>query len=400
MNTRVKKTLPILLFALIGMGISIASEVVHLRLATEESYTSFCNVNAAVNCDVVLTSRYAVLAGVSLSVWALLYYLAVIALAVAMIVAARASLRERLATVTLLVAAWGLLFSLYMAAIAFGVLNTVCVMCSGLQLVSVGLFAAAWYSRSQLRVASRRRADERARQDRLVLVGSVVAAALLIAIVGWEAFGRGLQRSDPAAIARQLPDFYRWYLARPIVRVPLDGGHSRGNASAVVTIVEFSDFECGHCANFHRSVDDVLHRYGQNVRIVFRHFPLDSECNPRLSVQLHPEACLAAVASECASEQGRFWQYQDVLFNNQQRLGRQSLIEYAKRLGLDETRFATCLDSPAPRARVQNDVTEGAALGVDSTPTVFINGRLVKGALEPELLCAAVTLARSAPQPR
>jgi protein-disulfide isomerase/uncharacterized membrane protein len=398
MSERVKKTLPILVFALIGVGISIASEVVHLRLATDESYTSFCNVNAAVNCDAVLASRYAVLAGVSLSVWALLYYLTVIALAVAMIMAARASLRERLATVTLLVAVWGLLFSLYMAAIALGVLDTVCVMCSGLQLVSVGLFAAAWYSRSQLRVASRHQADERARQDHLVLVGSVVAAVLLIAIVGWEAFGRGLQRFDPAAIARQHPDFYRWYLAQPIVQVPLDGGHSRGSVSAPVTIVEFSDFECGHCANFHRSVDDVLRRYGQSVRIVFRHFPLDSECNPRLSMQLHPEACLAAVASECAAEQGQFWQYQDLLFNNQTHLGRQSLIEYATKLQLDTTRFATCLDSPEPRARVQNDVTEGATLGVDSTPTVFINGRLVKGALEPELLCAAVTLARSSPQ--
>ena len=169
MSERVKKTLPILLFALIGVGISIASEVVHLRLATDENYASFCNVNAVVNCDVVLGSRYAVLAGVSLSVWALLYYLAVITLVVAMILTARARLRERLATVTLLVAAWGLLFSLYMAVIALGVLHTVCVMCSGLQLVSVGLFAAAWYSRSQLRVASRRQADERARRDRLVL---------------------------------------------------------------------------------------------------------------------------------------------------------------------------------------------------------------------------------------
>jgi protein-disulfide isomerase/uncharacterized membrane protein len=399
MSARVKKVLPILVFALIGVGISIASEVVHLRLATDENYASFCNVNAVVNCDAVLGSRYAVLAGVSLSVWALLYYLAVIVLAAAMILAVRARVRERLATVTLLVAAWGLLFSVYMAVIALGVLRAVCVMCSGLQLVSVGLFAAAWYSRSQFRVASRRLADERVRRDRLVLVGSAVVAALLTATVGWEVFGRGVQGSDAAAIARQLPDFYRWYLAQPVVQVPLDGGHSHGNASAPVTIVEFSDFECGHCASFHRSVDDVLRRYGKSVRVVFHHFPLDSECNPGLTIPLHREACLAAVASECAAEQGLFWQYHNVLFASQQRLGRRSLIEYAKRLGLDAARFATCLDSPAPRARVQNDVTEGAALGVDSTPTVFINGRLIKGALEPELLCAAVTLARSAPQP-
>jgi protein-disulfide isomerase/uncharacterized membrane protein len=398
MSERLKKTLPILTFALIGVAIGIASEVVHSRLATDVNYASFCNVNAAVNCDVVLSSRYAILAGVSISIWAILYYLFVIALAVAVILAAGARVRERLAAITLLIATWGLLFSLYMAVIALGVLHTVCVMCGGLYLVSVGLFAAAWRARSQLLAGSRRRAAERARQDRLVVIGSVVAAALLIAIGSWEAFGTRIHGSDAATIAQQLPDFYRWYLSQPIVQVPVDGGHSRGNVAAPVTIVEFSDFECGHCAQFHDTVDEVLRRYGQNIQVVFHHFPLDSECNPSLAAQLHRQACLAAVASECAAQEGQFWQYHDVLFNNQNQLGRQSLIEYAAKLGLDTARFTACLDSPEPRVRVQNDVTEAAALGVDSTPTVFINGRLVKGALESDLLCAAVTLARAAPQ--
>jgi protein-disulfide isomerase/uncharacterized membrane protein len=394
----VKKTLPIFVFALIGVGIGVDSQVVHLRLATDVNYASFCNVNAAVNCDAVLGSRYAVLAGVSISLWAILYYLVVIALAVAVIVAAGARLRERLATVTLLVASWGLFFSLYMAVIALGVLQTVCLMCGGLQLVSVGLFAAAWRLRSQLRAGSRGQAAERARQDRLVFVGCVVAVALLITVGSWESFGRGVRGLDAAAIARQLPDFCRWYFAQPIVQVVPGAGHSRGNADASVTIVEFSDFECGYCAHFQRSIDDMLHRYGQSTRIVFHHFPLDSECNPSVTGQLHRQACLAAVASECAAEQGQFWQYHDVLFSNQKQLGRQSLIEYAAKLGLDTTRFTACLDSPEPQARVQNDVTKAAALGVDSTPTVFINGRLVKGALESDLLCAAVTLARATPQ--
>jgi protein-disulfide isomerase/uncharacterized membrane protein len=398
MSERLKKTLPIFIFALIGVAIGIASEVVYSRLEADVNYASFCNVNAAVNCDVVLSSRYAALAGVSLSMWAILYYLFVIALAAAIILAASARLRERLATITLLVAAWGLLFSIYMAVIALGVLHAVCVMCGGLYLVSIGVFAAAWRSRSQLLAGSRRRAAERAGQDRLVVIGSIIVAALLIAFGSWEAFGPRVRGSDAAAIARELPDFYRWYLSQPIVHVPVDGGHSRGKAGAPVTIVEFSDFECGHCAQFHHNVDNVLRRYGPNVQVVFHHFPLDSDCNPSLAGHFHREACLAAVASECAAQEGQFWQYHDVLFNNHTRLGRQSLIEYAAKLGLDTTRFTACLDSPEPRARVQNDVTEATALGVDSTPTVFINGRLIKGALESDLLCAAVTLARAAPQ--
>jgi protein-disulfide isomerase len=160
--------------------------------------------------------------------------------------------------------------------------------------------------------------------------------------------------------------------------------------------VEFSDFECGHCANFHRSLVSVLRRFGRGIRVVFHHFPLDAACNRKLTARFHPQACLAAVASECAAEQGKFWQYHDILFDNQQRLDRQSLIAYAARLKLDGARFSACLESPATLARVESDITTGVDLGVDSTPTLFINGRLVKGTLEPDLLTDAVTLARAA----
>lgn len=397
MSERIWKTLPVLVLATLGLGIGILAEIVHVRLAADTNYASFCNVSAAVNCDAVLTSRYAWLAGISVAWWAIVYYACVLALAVTLTVAARSRVRERMAVVLLGAAAWGLLFSAYMAVIAFGVLHTVCLMCSGLYLISVGLFAAAWRARSQVRISGRREAAERAGQDRMVLIGSAGVAVLVIAIGSWEVFGPGVQVSDAAAIARQQPDFYRWYLAQPVVQVPLDGGHSRGNENAAVTIIEFSDFECGHCADFHRSVDEVIRQFGQNIRVVFRHFPLDSDCNPRIGSQLHRDACLAAVASECAAEQGKFWPYHDMLFSHQRQLGRQSLLDYASGLGLDTARFAQCLDSPAPRERVRRDVTEAATLGVDSTPTVFINGRLVKGALQPPLLRAAVTLARSAP---
>lgn len=397
MSERIWKTLPVLVLAALGLGISIVAHIVHVRLGADANYASFCNVNSVVNCDAVLTSRYASFAGISVALWAILYYAVLLALTLAATVLARSAARERVAMLMLVAAGWGLLFSVYMAVIAFGVLHAVCLMCSGLYLVSVGLFAATWRVRSQFRVTSRRQAAERAGRDRMVLIGSAGAAVLLIAIGSWEVFGPGVQASDAAAIARQQPDFYRWYLAQPVVQMPRDGGHSRGNDNATVTIVEFSDFECGHCADFHRSIDEVLRRSGQTIRVVFHHFPLDSECNPRLTSQLHRDACLAAVASECAAQQGKFWQYHDVLFNNQQQLGRQSLLDYASGLGLDAARFAQCLDSPEPRERVRHDVAQAAALGVESTPTVLINGRLVKGALQPELLRAAVTLARSAP---
>ena len=395
MQEHTKRLLPFLSLALLGLGVSIAIEVVHRRLVADVNYASFCNVNASINCDAVLTSRYATLAGNSVSSWGIAFYVLVSGLAIALARAGRTAQRRTLSTAAVIAAVWGLVFSAYMAVIALFVLHTVCLMCSALYLISVGMFGAAWWLRSGLSVVGRRQTRERSARDRWVLVGSTLAGVALVAVGAWEALGRGAPQISATEIERQRPEFYRWFLARPVVQVPADGNHSRGNPNATVTIVEFSDFECGHCAAFHQSIEDVLRRGDQSVRVVFRHFPLDSACNPKVPSRMHPQACLAAVAAECAAEQGKFWQYHNLLFDNQQHLEREFLLAYANRLGLDAGRFTSCLGSEAAQARVERDASAGAQLGIDSTPTLFINGRTIKGALETDLLTDALTLARS-----
>jgi protein-disulfide isomerase/uncharacterized membrane protein len=399
MVERLKKIFLLLLLALAGLGISIVAQTVHLRIAADPSYTSFCNVNSRLNCDLVMSSRYARLGGVPVSLYAIGYYLVLIAVGIALALVERARRREKLATLTVLLASWGLIFSIYMAVIAFGVLHGVCLLCASLYLVNIALFATTWRLRSRMQFASRQSLASRAGQDRVVLVGGLVAAVAVLAIGSWEIFGRGVHSSDLAAIKQQNPQFYQWYMAQPVVSLPRDGGHARGDTHAAVMIVEFSDFECGHCANFHRSLDAVLRRSGQDIQVAFHHFPLDSECNPKVSVPFHREACGAAVGAECAGDQGKFWRYHDLLFDNQQHLGRQSLIAYAAQLGLDVPRFTACLDDPEALARVKADIQAATALGVDSTPTIFINGRMLKSSLEPDALSDAVTLARATPAP-
>jgi len=395
MGERLKKISLLLVLGLLGLGISIVAYIIHLRLSANPGYTSFCTINSRVDCDLVMSSRYARLAGLPIPLWAVGYYSALIAVAVGIAVVSSARRREKLATLAVLLVTWGLLFSTYMAVIAFGVLHAVCLLCTGLYLVNIASFPAAWRLRSQMRFGGRQVLAQRARQERVVLIGGALAAVAVLGIGSWEAFGRGTQASDAAAIERQNPQFFRWYMSQPVVPVPRDGGHARGDTDAPVRIVEYSDFECGHCAKFHRSLAAVLRRSGRDIQVVFHHFPLDSACNPKMTVPLHREACSAAVGAECAAEQGEFWAYHDMLFENQQHLGRQSLVAYASKLGLDIARFTACLDDAEVLARVQADIKKATALGVDSTPTIFINGRMLKGSLEPDALNDAVTLAHA-----
>ena len=147
-------------------------------------------------------------------------------------------------------------------------------------------------------------------------------------------------------------------------------GPARGPADAKVTIVEFSDFECPFCSRAHDTVEQVMQAYPGKVRLVFRHFPLG----------FHQNAAKAAEASLCANEQGRFWEYHDVLFKNQRALQVPQLKEYAKSVGLEAAKFDACLDSGKHQKVVQGDQDAGSAVGVSGTPAFFINGIFLSGA--------------------
>lgn len=149
-------------------------------------------------------------------------------------------------------------------------------------------------------------------------------------------------------------------------------GPSRGNAAAKVVIVEFADFECHFCAKAHETVMLVLKAYGDKVRLVFRHYPLS----------FHPKAPKAAEATACADEQGKFWELHDALFESQE-LDVDALKMQAKRAGVDETKFASCLDSGRTAALVKRDLAAGQQIGVSGTPAFFINGFMLSGA-QPE----------------
>lgn len=148
-------------------------------------------------------------------------------------------------------------------------------------------------------------------------------------------------------------------------------GPSRGPDSAKVTIVEFSDFQCPYCSRAHDTVEEVMQAYAGKVRLVFRHFPLE----------FHAQAPKAAEASACAAEQGKFWEYHDVLFKNQSKLMPDDLKAAATAMGLDANKFNECFDSGRMAALVKTDTEAGKKAGVNGTPAFFINGQMLSGAL-------------------
>lgn len=168
----------------------------------------------------------------------------------------------------------------------------------------------------------------------------------------------------------------------PVFAIAIDDRPWKGGASAAVTIVEFTDYECPSCAATQPVLEEIASQFGDKVKLVSRNYPLDQ----------HKFAFKAAEAAEAAREQGKYWEYAAILFANQKALEVQRLKEYATQVGLDRKKFDAALDSGKFSERVKRDLLDGDKIGVDSTPTVFINGKRAREKT-PEALKAAIEAA-------
>ena len=158
----------------------------------------------------------------------------------------------------------------------------------------------------------------------------------------------------------------------PVYVTELDDGVSpvKGSANPRVTIVEFSDFECPFCNQVQGTLKQILENYGKDVRLIFKHLPLEG----------HRNSFSAARAAYCAAEQDRFWQFHDALFLARD-LSPPALEKIAGNLGLAPARFQTCLNSEQSRAAIVKDLEAAKLYRIDSTPSFIVNGKLIKGAL-------------------
>ena len=382
-------TLAIILSAL-GAALSAAVLYIHHQLSSGQGgYTSFCDVSAHLSCDVVLASSYATLVGIPVGAWALVAYLVVAGLAFSLRKGRGEALIRAAATLTAFTAAM-LVVSLYFFVISSAVIGVACPLCLSLDAVNLALFGVAIAIVRVLRVS----APPGWSPLRFWLPTAGVTAVGLLAIVIVQ-----MPRDTATAamtvdqIREKDPKFYAWYISQPIVDLQIE---EKGTPAAdQIQLVEFSDFECPACGRAFIDLGHLMASGEVSIHLVHRNFPLNMDCNPQLKQQGHLHACQAAVAYECASAQGKAHDYYSTLFQNQNALDTPSLVGYAARLGLDQGEFERCLTSPAAAAKVAADVAAGAAAGVESTPTFFINGRKVPGSLRPEHFQYALAIERA-----
>lgn len=221
-------------------------------------------------------------------------------------------------------------------------------------------------------------------KDAMGTTGLATLASFMLAFsIGYWGYGQ-YRAQVRAELERDLDALVTALLeAEDPVEISIEGMPTKGPEDAPLTVVEVADFQCPHCRKLWEGVSAYTKGASTPVRVAFVHYPLDESCNPGMQA-VHPVACAAATAAECAHMQGKFFEYGDLLFANQPAFERDELVGYARELGLDEAAFTACLDGEEGPLEVKRSIARAILLGVDATPTFFVNGYKFRGARPPD----------------
>ena len=175
---------------------------------------------------------------------------------------------------------------------------------------------------------------------------------------------KGINVKDYPAMS---PPSYK--LSKETYKIELGNSPQKGREEAPVTLVVFTDFECIHCSTWAETLNTMLKTFPRDVKIIFKNYPLP----------YHKQAELAASAALAAGEQGKFWEMHDLLFKNYNALARENIMDYAKSLAMDISKFKNSLENNDLKKTISRDSAQGKTLGVQNAPTTFINGRRFVG---------------------
>ncbi len=365
---------PIIVLAIAGLAISIYLSISHYRNYTDIGYKSFCAISRAINCDTVSQSPYAVFAGAPLPVWGCLAYgLFIFLLAVQI----RLKTRERLWPVLFLTAFLFSLHSAFLALISTVYIKSYCLMCILDYAVNFALLYMIWIVRKRF--------------DPDPLFAGVKKDIALLSDQRRNVYAFiGLTTGAALTLSLFFPAY--WELTVPTMNEKIRTGETEdghpwiGSATPEITIEEYSDYQCFQCRKMHFFLRKLIAQHPDRIRLVHRHFPMDHLVNPLVKEPFHVGSGAMALLSIFATDQGRFWEFNDMLFELAGSTQEIDTGELAAKFNFDPQAFAASLNSREKLQTLRRDIIEGLKLGITGTPAYQIDGKVYQGHIPSDLL--------------
>ena len=366
---------PFAILTLAGLFDSIYLAVSHYRIYTDIGYESFCAISRAINCDTVSQSRYAILGKLPVPVWGVIGYLFLLLL---LVIARKADDGNRriwalLFTVTLFYSG----YSVVLAVISHLYIHSYCIMCIASYAINFLLLFYAWLIRRRFDPDSYLKSlkkdflcfGNRWRMATTILLPFAIAGGVL-----WHSF----------------PAYWQY---RPIeVSVKLQTGKTAegypwiGSENAELVITEFTDYMCFQCNKIHNYLRRLMNRYPEKIKLIHRHFPMDSEFNPIVKVPFHEGAGKLALLAIQAEKVDKFWPVNDELYARAIESNVIEISAIAESVGLNSEVLTRSLNNPTNLRKLNHDIIDGLKLGISGTPSFVIDGKIYTSQIPAELL--------------
>jgi len=390
-----------IVLSLIGIALSFVALQQHVVYVNGfETGPSFCHINAHFNCEAVNASEWSSVLGIPVASYGIFFYTILLIGSVCATTRGRILSLQTWAGIVLLLSVIATLLSIVLFAISEIFIGALCLMCIALYLVNFLTLGFVWSCGWKRRVGQGIRYGL---SESVRLVGVVVGLSKTEAPTSpWRLRVVTLLAILAGIVSSILPDvLYQTYAVQktpqnnplqqwqsaPETHFSLNlqsgafGDYSLGDANAPIQIVEFADYECPACKMMHGLMKKLLEKYQGKYLFVFKNYPLDKSCNPEMERELHQFACTAAFFSRCAGEQGKYWEANTILFlrdADKGELSREGLVDDgAKEIGLDDAAVLECMASGRYREKIASDIKAGSAAGLQGTPSVWVNGKLV-----------------------
>lgn len=366
-------TIFVLVVCLIGLGVAVELTTIHYQSHTNPNYESICAINKALNCETVARSRYSVFLGLPISVWGIFAY------GVFIMLCGYSLLRKRSLS-GILVLGFGGAFtaSVLLAYISTVLIESLCLFCTTLYFVNTILLVLGIV-------------------QNLPRPGSLfknIAEDFAFVFSKLRFFGPlGIAFATLVALTLILyPPYWKQsqFATLPVLNtgVTPEGHPWIGAINPILTVVEFSDYECPFCRRAHYEMRMMLARYSDEVRLVHKHMPMDNKCNAYIENPFHERACEFAKAADCAGAQKKFWPFNDVLFGTQETQPAENinLEKLSDQLHMDFAKLLACMKSAKTIKRISEQIHEANNLHIPGTPTYYVGAQPYPGGIPEQTL--------------